>query len=123
MEQGSDGLPAFARKLAELRESARLSQGQLAERSGLSKGYIGGMEAGLRGKRPSRDTIITLARALDEPPLELLVAAGRDVPADHDGHRPGRPTFEQFVAGEHLLRDDEKRMLVQLFNSYVGRRT
>ena len=112
----------FATVLKRLREEANLSQGQLAERAGFSKAYVGGIEAGLRSQRPPRDAIISLARALDVPPLELLVAAGRDVPADHEGRRPGRPTFEQFVQGEHLLRDDEKRMLIQLYRSYVGRR-
>ena len=112
----------FSAKLKELREKANLSQPQLAERTGLSKGYIGGMETGDRGKRPSRDVVLSIARALDVEPLELLVAAGRDQPADRDGYRPGRPTFEQFVKGEHLLRDDEKAMLIRLYQSYVGSR-
>lgn len=123
MEGGaSSDAGAFGRVVKRLREERRLSQSQLAERAGLTAGYIAGIELGVRGKRPPRDTIITLARALDVPPLEMLVAAERDAPADHDGRRPGRPTFEQFVTGEHLLREDEKEMLIRLYRSYVGTR-
>lgn len=112
----------FGALLKKLRDEANLSQPQLAERASLSKGYIGGIEAGLRGQRPSRDTIIAIARALEVPPLRLLVAAGRDVPADHGKVHLPRPTFQEFVKGEHLLREAEKRMLVTLYESYVGQR-
>lgn len=114
-------LTPFAVKLRELRNRARLSQPQLAELTGLSRGYIGGIEAGHRGKRPSRDVIITLARALDVPPAELLAAADRDTPADREV-KPARLTFQQVVTGDHLLRTDEKQLLIQLYESYVGRR-
>lgn len=114
-------ITAFGEKLIQLRERARLSQPQLAERAGVSAGYIGGIESGLRGKRPSRDVILSLARGLDVQPLELLQAAGRDTPADH-GAPTQRPSFQQFVKGEPMLRSDEKAMLVQLYESYVTRR-
>lgn len=115
-------LNPFSAKLKELREKARLSQPQLAERTGLSKGYIGGMETGARGKRPSRDVILALARALDVPPLELLIAAGRDSPADRDGPLTPRPSFQHLVKTDPLLRSDEREMLIRLYESYVGRR-
>jgi transcriptional regulator with XRE-family HTH domain len=115
-------VPPFGILLKELRERARLSQPQLAERSGLSKGYVGGIEAGLRGKRPSRDTILALARALDVPPLEMLVATGRDAPADHGERGAVRPSFQQLVKTDPLLKTDERDMLIKLYESYVGKR-
>lgn len=115
------GPSPFGTLLRQLRERSRLSQPQLAERAGLSPGYIANMEGGVRGRRPSRDVILSIARALDVPPLDMLVAAGRDSPADH-GAPSTRPTFQQFVKTDPLLRADERDLLIRLYESYVGRR-
>lgn len=110
----------FGRKLQELRERADLSQPQLAERTGLSKGYIGAIEAGTRDYKPSRDAILLIAQALDVHPLELLEAAGRATPTDHG--KTARPSFRAFVMGEPFLTADQKRFLIRLYESYGGPR-
>jgi transcriptional regulator with XRE-family HTH domain len=52
----------FAARLKELRENAGLTQGQLAEKAGLSKGGIANLEQGIR--EPSWGTVQALAAAL-----------------------------------------------------------
>lgn len=111
---------AFGELLKECRERKGYSQPQLAKMAGVSVGYIGGIESGARGKRPSRDFVIRLARALSEPPYELLKAANRLREGDSPDEKPRRPTFEQFVRGEPGLQDVEQEMLIRLFRSYVG---
>lgn len=112
----------FGRLLKRLRQERHLSQPQLARLAGVSRGYVGGIESGIRGRNPSRDVILTFARALNVPPLELLQAAGKDQPADREP-RKVRPTFRQFIMGDPLLRMQEKEMLITLYDSYSkGRR-
>lgn len=109
----------FGQLLKAKREVSGLSQPQLARLARVSAGYIGGMESGLRGKRPARDVVLRIARAFGENPYELLRAAGRLQTGDDPKAKPQRPSFEQFVRGEALLRDDEKDMLIRLYRSYV----
>lgn len=111
---------AFGELLKQCRENKGWSQPDLAKASGVSVGYIGGIEAGHRGHRPSRDIVIKLARALGENPYVLLEAAGRLQASDDPTAKPTRPSFEQFVRGEPGLTDVEKTMLVNLYRSYVG---
>lgn len=53
-----------------LRMSARLTQEELAVRSGFSQQYISGLEAGRRN--PTVVSLFELAQALDTTPMELL---------------------------------------------------
>ena len=62
---------SFRRRLAWLRRKAGLSQEALAEKSGLSRNYIGLLETGRR--EPSLDTVLRIQRALGVE-LEDLVA-------------------------------------------------
>jgi transcriptional regulator with XRE-family HTH domain len=64
---------SFGGALRLARKSAKLSQGQLAIKSGLSVTHIGMIERGVR-KNPQLDTIVKLARALDTTPAELVRA-------------------------------------------------
>jgi len=61
----------FGNRLRELREGARLTQRELAERAGVDESYIGHLESGRRGL-PSLTVLDTLSRALDYP-LDLLL--------------------------------------------------
>jgi transcriptional regulator with XRE-family HTH domain len=55
-------LPAFARRLKALRAAAKMTQKELAERTGMHLGGIFKLEQGVN--RPSWDTVQLLARAL-----------------------------------------------------------
>ena len=68
-----DACVAFGRRLRELRERLGLSQEQLAERSGLHRTYVGGIERGERN--PSLINISRLARALEVDIADLFVRA------------------------------------------------
>jgi transcriptional regulator with XRE-family HTH domain len=59
----------------ELRAGAGASQGQLAERAGIHRLYLGGVERGERN--PSLETLVRLARALDVSVSELIARAER----------------------------------------------
>jgi transcriptional regulator with XRE-family HTH domain len=52
----------FHLRLKRLREAAGLTQGELAERAGMSKGGVANLEQGIR--RPEWDTVQALAKAL-----------------------------------------------------------
>jgi transcriptional regulator with XRE-family HTH domain len=73
-------------RLRELRDRAALSQEDLAEKSGVSRGTIADLEAGKRPARPS--TRRKLAKALGVQPDELSNSHGRR------GGRRTRPTPE-----------------------------
>jgi transcriptional regulator with XRE-family HTH domain len=54
-----------------LREAQRMTQEQLARRAGVTQGYIGHLERGLK-KNPSLPTLKRIAKALGVPVTELL---------------------------------------------------
>lgn len=64
----------FGQLVRDLRLQAGLSQEQLQSRSGV--GYVSQIETGVRGRQPSRTTVLNLARALEVSPNPLLEAAG-----------------------------------------------
>jgi transcriptional regulator with XRE-family HTH domain len=57
--------------LRTLREKRRLSQAEVAKRSGVTRFYVSQLETGLR-KNPSLPVLKRLARALGVPVGELL---------------------------------------------------
>jgi len=62
---------AFAANLRAARAQRRVSQAELAERCGLSQGYIADLEGANRF--PSVDSIERLCRALEIPPYRLFL--------------------------------------------------
>lgn len=110
----------FGAVLRRYREARSMSQERLAEAAGVSPGYVSLVETGKRGKRPSRDVVISLAQALRVDPVILLRAAGRLQPGDRLSPDE-RPTFEDFVQTDPALRSDQKGVLISLYRSYVGR--
>jgi len=74
---------AFAARLKRLREQAKLTQEQLAEKSGLDVGTIRQLEQGTR-TNPLWQTVCALARGLEK---DVLVFVGTDgwQPPDPDG--------------------------------------
>ena len=63
-------LKRFGQRVRELRQAAGLSQEELAERCGLHRTYIGGIERGERNVGVLN--LLQLARALKVRPGELL---------------------------------------------------
>jgi transcriptional regulator with XRE-family HTH domain len=61
----------FAMRLKQIREAHGLTQEQLAKKVGVTQGYIGHLERGLK-KHPSLPTLKKLAKALGVPVTELL---------------------------------------------------
>lgn len=61
---------AFARVLADLREKAGLTQGQVAEKSGYEEKYIGALER--RKHTPTLTAVIQISNAVNVSPLETL---------------------------------------------------
>ncbi len=111
---------AFGELVQRYRERRGMSQERLAKEAQLSGGYISLIETGQRGKRPPRDTVLAIAQALGAPTEKLLEAAGRQQPGD-EVDEPKRPTFEEFVRTDPLLRSDQKRILLDLYSSWVRR--
>ncbi|MCU1483881.1 MAG: family transcriptional regulator [Actinomycetia bacterium] len=111
----------FGRLVLRYREARGLSQQRLATEAGLSDGYISLIETGRRGSRPSRDTVLALAQALGVPAVELLRAAGRLQSGDDLVPDNRRPSFEEFVRTDPALRADQKRILIELYSSWVRR--
>lgn len=63
----------FGGLVRRLRESAGISQEELADRAGVHRTYIGGIERGERN--PTLLTIYKIAAALNVPPASLLEEA------------------------------------------------
>lgn len=60
----------IGKKLRQLREAKRLSQGDIERRSGLLRSYISRVEGGYTA--PSLTTLVKFAKALEVEPYQLL---------------------------------------------------
>jgi transcriptional regulator with XRE-family HTH domain len=74
----------FAGRLRELREAAGLTQGELAERAGLTRVGVAQLEIGRR--KPAWETVLVLCDALG-----VECGAFTQAPADRPAPGPGRP--------------------------------
>lgn len=81
------------------REAQDLSKSALAARAGLSRGHLGELLAAER-PRPTLDTVLRLALALEEP-LELVdaPATATSTPRDHEEDTTGRSIWASLAIG------------------------
>ena len=66
---------AFSQKLRRLRKAADMTQAELAQAAQVSREYVASLET-RQNTNPSREVILSLAKALGVPREELLAAAG-----------------------------------------------
>src|SRR4051794_661677 len=81
-------LSPFGELVLAIRTRRGFSQKQVARLGGISPGYVGLIESGERGKRPSRDKVLAIAdglRATDAERTALLRAAGHEGRESADG--------------------------------------
>ncbi|MEB8638187.1 helix-turn-helix transcriptional regulator [Bacillus cereus] len=93
----------FGQYLKSLRKARGFTQGELAEKSGVSVSYISKIENG-KDEPPSEDTCIKLAKALLEDPYKMVVMAGK-VPSDFQ-----QVIFHDQDAFNYLKRKSRSRM-------------
>lgn len=113
----------FGELLRDLRHAQNLTQADVAHRAGVSPGYVGLIETGDRGERPSLDIVKRLGQAVFatiEEMESLLVATGHLHPAEH--LIPDDVTsFSDFVGLDPRLSDVQKQLLVGLYESWLGK--
>lgn len=98
--------------IAAQRRAAELSLRQLAEQTGVSNPYLSQIERGLR--RPSAEVLQQLAKALRVSAETLYVRAGILDPEDHP-----TGTVEMAVLGDPVLTERQKRVLIDIYESFV----
>lgn len=101
-----------------IRKARGYSQAQVAQRGKLSPGYVAMIETGGRGQAIGRDYVLRLAkgvRATDDERDEMLRLAGYRP----EGDLPPTPSFVEAVNSDVALRADQKRILIDLYETLV----
>lgn len=96
--------------LQEQRQHAQLSLRQLADRAGVSNPYLSQIERGLR--KPSADVLQQIAKGLRISAEALYVRAGLL------DHAEGISTVEDAVLSDAALSDRQKRVLLDLYQTF-----
>ncbi|OKO79824.1 helix-turn-helix transcriptional regulator [Bradyrhizobium sp. AS23.2] len=68
---------AFGKLIADLRQSAQLSQEELADRAAIHRTYVSQLERGL--KSPTLVTLLRLSKALGTTPSKLMRQLETDI--------------------------------------------
>lgn len=112
---------AFGEVLKRLRIEAGISQAALAARASVSPGYVGLIETGDRGGRPSLDIVKRFSQAVNanvEQTEELLRSAGH-LEADEHLIQDGRQSFASFVDSDPQLSRIQKKILKDMYRSWI----
>ncbi|MCB0998357.1 MAG: helix-turn-helix transcriptional regulator [Acidimicrobiales bacterium] len=116
------GLDELDRRLADVgtfirsqRETASMSVRRLAELAGVSNPYLSQIERGLR--KPSADILQQIAKALQISAETLYVRAG--LLADD----PAVNAVRDAIARDRALTPEQRRALIQVYESFVGTTT
>ena len=104
--------PTFGELVRSYRQSARMTQAELAEQVGVGREQVSNWERGTRGKWISRQTVECLARALEVHADLLLGAAGFRSACSASADRP---SFEDLVASEPTLDAEGKEIILMLY--------
>ena len=107
----------FGLALREYRRQARVSQRELAARTGLDFSYISKVENG-RIPPPAADTIVAICQVLEIPPEELLALTGK-IPSEVQQTVSTSKAAQQFLREVQRmgLTDDEwQRVTKSLHN-------
>lgn len=112
----------FGNVLREKRRDARISQRELAERTGLDFSYISKIENG-RLPPPAADTIVLICQVLAIPPEELLALTGK-IPSSVQKTISTKKNAQSFLraAQEMGLSDDEWKRMIKSLHNLRGRR-
>lgn len=78
---------AFARMLVQFRETAELTQAEVAEKSGYAEKYIGFLEQ--RKHTPTLTALIEISKAVESSPPEMLTGVLELMPSF--AHLEGKP--------------------------------
>lgn len=110
--------PQWVMRVRRLMGERGWSGRELARRLGLSSAWVTlTIVQGERGTQPRRDTLVKLAQVFDEPVALWLRLGGFDV--DPEDMITNRPSFLSFVDSESSLTDDQKRIIAELYSSWV----
>ena len=111
------GMRDLGAYLREQRENAQLSVRQLSKVTGISNPYLSQIERGL--KRPSATILQSLAKGLQVSAESLYVQAGlldEEAAADFSDVRGA-------LAGDPRLSAPQRRVLLDLYDSFLAERT
>ncbi len=100
--------------IREQRNLGQLSLRKLSEQAGVSNPYLSQIERGLR--KPSAEVLRRVARALEISSEELYVRAGIL------DEREDQPDLGSAIRRDPDLTEDQKKIMVQLYESFVGPR-
>jgi transcriptional regulator with XRE-family HTH domain len=96
------------------REVARMSVRHLAEVAGVSNPYLSQIERGLR--KPSAEILQQIAKALQISAETLYERAGFLSPGTHERG------VREAIAADPLLTTEQQQALINVYESFVGRR-
>jgi transcriptional regulator with XRE-family HTH domain len=113
---------SFGRLLRDYRTERHLSQATLARLAGVSAGYVGLIETGDRGERPSLDIVKRFAQglSLDVSETECLMRASGHLGPHETLIQDGRASFATTVANNRRLTSRQKELLISLYDSWLG---
>ena len=113
---------SFGRLLREYRVDRELSQAALARLAGVSAGYVGLIETGDRGERPSLDIVKRFAQALrlDVAETEGIMRTSGHLGPHETLIQDGRPSFAVVVSNNRRLTSRQKELLISLYDSWLG---
>lgn len=117
-EAPTSDVPAWIARVRRLTAQRGWTDRELARRAGMSPGWASlTIRMAERGTQPRYDTLVKMAQVFGEPVNMWLKLGGLAAPDGDDATR--RPSFAMFVDGETALTSDQKRILKDLYASWV----
>jgi transcriptional regulator with XRE-family HTH domain len=108
---------AFGKVLRDLRVASGISQAELARNAMVSAGYVGLIETGERGERPSLDIVKRFAQGVSAnvEELESLMRAAGHLGQHESLVDSEQPTVPSIVERDRFLSRKQKQILVMLY--------